>query len=50
MAGILKVDQIQNSAGGSIALPGYVIQVQSVNFDEELLIRYQSDLGYLHQM
>ena len=33
MAGILKVDQIQNSAGGSIALPGYVIQVQSVNFD-----------------
>ena len=32
MAGILKVDQIQNSAGGSIALPGYVIQVQSANF------------------
>ena len=27
MAGILKVDQIKNSAGDTITLPGYVIQV-----------------------
>ena len=32
MASILKVDQIQNSAGNAIALPGYAIQIQSVNF------------------